>query len=279
MDTYISIAISLIAVFVSIASYMTNKAINNHMQLQNSYIELCKKLQKLIDFGWENNLTSFKFDIENYTFYEINSIESRQEFNNLQKRFYEQKIQVKSTYMDLMENFDFMHTNVLFPCISKENQFDVWLSDNVTEYFKKLDKYYDDLDQIFLLAKSAQMGLSNPNEKYIVNAFYDNVIEIIKTSQALQQLKSKMSGRFKALSVREINLFNDNKKIISNIKKELFSFVLDFGIEDAIKSTDYSKIKQICLDFGDHYDNFINENKNDFLAFLSMLRSNANKNK
>ena len=178
-----------------------------------------------------------------------------------------------------MENFDFMHTNVLFPCISKENQFDVWLSDNVTEYFKKLDKYYDDLDQIFLLAKSAQMGLSNPNEKYIVNAFYDNVIEIIKTSQALQQLKSKMSGRFKALSVREINLFNDNKKIISNIKKELFSFVLDFGIEDAIKSTDYSKIKQICLDFGDHYDNFINENKNDFLAFLSMLRSNANKNK
>ena len=51
MDTYtsISIAISLIAVFVSIASYMTNKAINNHMQLQNSYIELCKKLQKLIE--------------------------------------------------------------------------------------------------------------------------------------------------------------------------------------------------------------------------------------
>ena len=97
--TIISIVVSIIALIVSVVSHKTNKAINNQIQLQNNYFELCQKLQNLINFGAEDNLTSFKFDIENYTCYDKSSIESCKEFNNLQKRFYEQII------MRLSSNF------------------------------------------------------------------------------------------------------------------------------------------------------------------------------
>ncbi len=281
MDLYTgtSIIVSIIAVIVSVVSYKTNKAVNNQIQLQNNYFDLCQKLQKLINFGTEDNLTSFKFDIENYTCYDKSSIDSCREFNNLKKRFYEQKMQVKSAYMEMKENFDFLYTQTRLLCFSNENQFDVWLNDNIDIYFSKLDKYYDDLDRIFKLTRGAQLGLQSSDENQIVDAFYDNIIDIIRISQALQLLKRNMAGRFKRLSVREINAFNDNEILISNIKKEMYSYVIQFGIDDAIKNTDFSKIKQVCSDFGVHYDEFINEEKNDYHNFLRIIRKNSNKSK
>ena len=281
MDNYagISIIVSIIAVIVSVVSYKTSKAVNNQIQLQNNYFEFCRTLQKLIDFGAEDSLTAFKYDIENYTYYDKNSIESSKEFNNLQKRFYEQKMKLKFIYTELKENFVFLYTQTLLPHLSNNNQFYTWLNDNVDKYFLKLDRYYDDLYQISVLTKVAQEGITNSNEKQIVNDFYDNVIDIIKTSQALQLLKSNMAGRFKRLSVREINAFNNNEILILNIKKAMYSYVIEFGIDDAIKGAGFSKIKQIALDFGDDFDRFINEEKSDYLTFLNLVRKNANKSK
>ena len=61
MDIYtgISIVVSIVAAIVSVLSYVTNKAINNQIQLQNNYFDLCKKMQTLINLGNENNLTDF----------------------------------------------------------------------------------------------------------------------------------------------------------------------------------------------------------------------------
>ena len=88
-----------------------------------------------------------------------------------------------------------------------------------------------------------------------------------------------MVGRFKMLSVREINAFNDNEALISNIKKEIYSFITVAGIDDAITGKNYSKINNLCPDFGKQYDEFINEEKNDYIIFLSIIRSKANKRK
>lgn len=281
MDVYtiISVVASIIAVIVSIVSLNTSKAINNQLQLQNNYFELCKKLQNLINLGLENNLIIFKYDIENYTYYDKDSIESSMEFNNIQKKFDEQKMQLKYAYVELMENFDFLHTETFLPQLSKSNLFDKWLVENINAYYLKLDKYYGDLHEIFVLVRGAQMGISNPNEKQIIDAFFDNIIDVIRTSQALQILKRRMAGRFKMLSVREINLFKDNEALISNIKKEIYSFVSDYGIDDAIKGTDFSKINKICPDFGVQYDDFIDEEKKDYKTFLNMTRNKANKRK
>ena len=281
MDVYtiISVVASIIAVIVSIVSHNTSKAINNQLQLQNNYFELCKKLQNLINLGSENNLTIFKYDIENYTYYDKDSIESSMEFNNIQKKFDEQKMQLKFACVELMENFDFLHTETFLPQLSKANLFDKWLNENINAYYLKLDKYYGDLHDVFVLVRGAQMGISNPNEKQIIDAFFDNIIDVIRISQALQILKRRMSGRFKMLSVREINLFKDNEALISNIKKEIYAFVSDYGIDDAIKGTDFSKINKICPDFGVQYDDFINEEKKDYKTFLSMTRNKANKRK
>lgn len=281
MDVYtiISVVASIIAVIVSIVSHNTSKAINNQLQLQNNYFELCKKLQNLINLGSENNLTIFKYDIENYTYYDKDSIESSMEFNNIQKKFDEQKMQLKFAYAELMENFDFLYTETFLPQLSKANLFDKWLNENINAYYWKLDKYYGDLHDVFVLVRGAQMGISNPNEKQIIDAFFDNIIDVIRTSQALQILKRRMAGQFKMLSVREINLFKDNEALISNIKKEIYSFVSDYGIDDAIKGTDFSKINKICPGFGVQYDDFINEEKKDYKTFLSMTRNKANKRK
>ncbi|MBR2163912.1 MAG: hypothetical protein IJ953_03420 [Campylobacter sp.] len=178
-----------------------------------------------------------------------------------------------------MENFDFLHTETFLPQLSKSNLFDKWLVENINAYYLKLDKYYGDLHEIFVLVRGAQMGISNPNEKQIIDAFFDNIIDVIRTSQALQILKRRMAGRFKMLSVREINLFKDNEALISNIKKEIYSFVSDYGIDDAIKGTDFSKINKICPDFGVQYDDFIDEEKKDYKTFLNMTRNKANKRK
>ena len=281
MDIYtgISIIASVIAVIVSIVSHKTNKAINNQIQLQNNYFELCRKMQNLINFGDENNLTDFKYDIENYTYYDKDSVESSREFNILQKRFDEQKKQLKHAYVEMMETFDFLHIETFIPQLSKANLFDKWLNDNINIYFLKLNQYYDDLHDIFVLVRSAQMGMSNPNEKQIVDDFFNNIIDIIRISQALQLLKRRMVGRFKMLSVREINAFNDNEVLISNIKKEIYSFITVSGIDDAITGKNYSKINNLCPDFGKQYDEFINEEKNDYIIFLSIIRSKANKRK
>ncbi len=281
MDIYtgISIAVSIIALIISIVSHKMSKAINNQIQLQNNYSELCQKLQKLISWGTEDNLISFKYDIENYTYYDKDSIESCKEFNNLQKTFYKQKIQLKSDYIELMENFDFLNIKVFFSNISKENKFDIWLNDNINTYFLKLDKFYDDLVQILTLTRGAQNGISNPNEKQIIDAFFDNIIDIIRISQALQLLKTKMAGYFKKISVREIHVFNDNEILISNIKKEMYSYVMEFGIDDAITSANFSKIREHCLDFGKYFDNFILEEKKDYATFLSIIKNRTNKNK
>ena len=88
-----------------------------------------------------------------------------------------------------------------------------------------------------------------------------------------------MAGHFKKLSVRDINIFNDNEELISNIKNGMYSYIIEFGIDDAIKGTDFSKIKQIALDFGDDFDRFVNEEKSDYLTFLNLVRKNANKSK
>ena len=281
MDTYtgIGIVISIIALVVSIASHKTTKAINNQIQLQNNYFDLCQKLQKLISYGSENNLIIFKYEIENYTFYDKDSIESGKEFNDLKKRLCERIIQLKSDYVELMETFDFLFIQSSIPGLSKENQFDAWLQDTVNTYFLRLDKYYHDLDHIFLLTRTAQSGLLDSNANQIIDAFWDNVIDIIKASQALQPLKRRMAGCFKMLSVREIDTFNNNETLISSIKKEMYSFVLDFGIDDAINGTDFSKIKKLCPDFGDQYDEFITEEKKDHITFLNAIRNKATKRK
>ena len=201
------------------------------------------------------------------------------EFNNLEKNFLKQKMQVKSAYMELMENFDFLHTETLLPKFSKVNEFDIWLNNIINTHFLKLDKHYTDLHQMLTLVKGAQLKIINPGEKQIVDAFFDNVNDIIRTSQALQILKRRMAGQFKRLSVREINAFKDNSALILDIKKKMCSYISIYGIEDAIKGTDFSKINKLCTDFGQDYVRFINEEKQDFMTFLGILRNNANKSK
>ena len=277
MDIYtgISIVVSIVAAIVSVLSYVTNKAINNQIQLQNNYFDLCKKMQTLINLGNENNLTDFKYYIENYTYYDKDSKEAGWEFNNIQKRFDEQKMQLKYAYVELIEDFDFLHTETLLPQVSKANLFDKWLNENVNEYYLKLEQYYIDLHEIFVLVRRSQHGISDPNEKQILDNFFDNIIEIVRTSQALQVLKRRMAGRFKMLSVRQINTFKDNEALISKIKEELYLFITLFGIDDAIKGKDFSKINKLAPGFGEQYDEFIDEEKKDYINFLSETRRKA----
>ena len=98
MDTYtiIGVVVSIVALAVSIISHQTTKAINNQVQLQNNYLELCQRLQTLINYGSENNLTAFQFDVEKFTLYDQDSIDCGLEYNNLQKSYGEQKIQFKA---------------------------------------------------------------------------------------------------------------------------------------------------------------------------------------
>ena len=102
-----SIIISVVALFVSVASFQWNKAKHNLNQLQYNAEKLCNNLEKFIAFSTEHNLTSFKFQIENI--YLITNKEKQGiEYNNLQERFSQRKDACRLQYQSLMESLYFL---------------------------------------------------------------------------------------------------------------------------------------------------------------------------
>lgn len=267
-----SIILSLIAVIVSIISYSANKAVTNQHQVQNNYSAFCSKLQDLIVLGQENNIMSFKYDIENVICFYQNNDEEAVQNNLLEKSFGIQKATCKRIYFELIENLDFFRSTNLFSDALKQNQFDNWISKTINTYFKDLDCYYGDLSDINTMARMAKKGLQSIDEDEKIDSFYNNIREIIKYSQILQIVKRQMVGTFGSISVKKIHLFKNNYDLIQDLKKALFSWIVEKGIDEAINKDDYGKIKMICLDFGEQYDSFITEEKKDHKEFLNQIR-------
>ena len=59
-----TIAISIIALLVSISSFQWNKAKHNLNQLQDNAKKFCDNLQEFIGLGTEHYLTLYKYEIE-----------------------------------------------------------------------------------------------------------------------------------------------------------------------------------------------------------------------
>ena len=272
--TIIGLVISAIALLVSIATYKANKAVTNQVQLQNVYLAFCEKMQILLDLGRENTLMAFKYDFENYTFRDPASLESKREYNELKKKIDLQRENCKKIYSKLMEEMDIFLVYTPLSLFSKADQFGKWLNDILNQYFLKLITYYDGLIDFSEVMYYAQHGEMAKNENEVVENFYKNISEILRTNQALQIVKREMAGKFKALSVRDVGFFKDNVSCILSIKKQLYSFVEEFEIDKAINGEDCSKIQTKCLDFGEGIFEFVKQEKQGSMAFLALLRSN-----
>lgn len=263
----ITIAISIIALLVSISSFQWNKAKHNLNQLQDNAKKFCDSLEEFVALGTEHQLTLFKFEIENL--YIIESKEKKNiAYNNLQVVFSERKDNCQKKHKALIENLCFFDFRGLF----NDNELVKWFNLTINDYFLKLNRFYGDLFDINHIVRAAQKGLQTKERKDFIDSFFSNIRDLLDYGVAFNVLKRDISGYFAQLSLADVGLFGNTQKALAKIEKAIMKFIKEFGFEDAIKQKDYTKIKKHCLDFGEGYDEFVEEERSDFFKFINAIK-------
>ncbi len=270
----LSIIVSIIAIFVSISSFQWNKSKHNLNQLQNNAKKFCDSLQDFIELGTEYHLSSYKFEVENI--YHITNLEQKNtEYNDLQIQFSKRRDCCQNKYKILMESLDFFE----FQNALEKNEFLIWVNKTLNNYYIKLHNFYGDLFEINFIASVAEKGLITEKEKEFLNLFFKNIRDLLDYNIAFSVLKRDISGYFAKLSLSDVGLFGNTKSALKKIEYELLRVVKEYGFDEAINKKDYSKIKKHCLDFGEQYDEFVEEEKAEFLKFLSVVKDIKKHNK
>ena len=267
----LTIAISIIALMVSISSFQWNKAKHNLNQLQDNAKKFCDNLQEFIKSGTEHHLTSFKFEIENI--YHITDKEKKNiAYNNLQFEFSKRKDICQRKHQETIESIDFFWVQRDV----NNNELVKWLNEILNDYYLKLNRFYNDLPEIDLIVLATQKGLLGKEQLDFVNSFFDNIRDLLDYYVALLVLKKELAGYFGRLSLVDVGLFGSTKKTLIKIENDIMRLIKEFGYKEAIMQKDYTKIKKLCLDFGEGSDEFVEEEKTDFLKFLSAVKDMKN---
>lgn len=263
----LTIAISIIALMVSISSFQWNKAKHNLNQLQLNANKFCDSLQEFVELGTEHNLTLFKFEIENL--YIIEDKEKKNlAYNNLQVAFSERRDNCQKKYKQLIENLCFFELHGLF----NDNELMKWLNSTLNDYFLKLNRFCGDLYDVNETARAAHKGLLTKERKDFINSFFDNMRDLLDYWGAFTVLKRDIGGYFAKLSLVDVGLFGNTQKALTKIENAIMEFIKESGYDEAIKEKDYTKIKGHCLDFGESSDEFVEEEKADFFKFLDAVK-------
>ena len=263
----LTIAISIIALMVSISSFQWNKAQHNLKQLQDNAKKFCDSLEEFVALGTEHQLTLFKFEIENLYIIE-NKEKKNLAYNNLQVAFSERKDNCQKKHKQLIENLCFFELQGLF----NDNELMKWLNSTLNNYYLKLNQFYGDLFDINIIVRAAQEGLLTKERKEFVDSFFDNIRDLLDYGVAFTVLKRDIGGYFAKLSLADVGLFGNTKKALAKIENVIMKFIKEFGYDEAIKEKDYMKIKKHCLDFGEGSDEFVEEEKADFFKFLDAVK-------
>ncbi len=270
----LSIVVSIIAILVSISSFQWNKAKHNLNQLQENAKKFCDSLQDFIGLGTEHNLISYKYEIENICFIENNEKKDI-EYNNLQIEISRRKDNCQKKYVKLMESLDFFEIrNEL-----DNNELVKWLNLTLNNYYQRLNQFYGDLFDISFIVRGAERGLLPLEKIKFVDLYFSNIRNLLDYNAVFSVLKRDISGYLAKLSLADVGLFGNTKSALKKIEKNIMHLIKEFGFDKAINEKDYSKIKKHCLDFGEQYDEFIEEEKTDFLKFLSVVKDIKKRNK
>ena len=263
----LTITISIIALIVSISSFQWNKAQHNLKQLQDNAKKFCDALEEFVALGTEHHLTLFKFEIENLYIIE-NKEKKNLAYNNLQVVFSERKDNCQKKYKELIESLYFFELQGLF----NDNELMKWLNATLNDYYLKLNQFYGDLFDLNIIVRAAKEGLLTKERKQFVDSFFDNIRDLLDYGVAFTVLKRDIGGYFAKLSLADVGLFGNTKKALTKIENVIIKFIKEFGFDEAIKDKNYAKIKKHCLDFGDGYDEFVEEERKDFFKFLNEVK-------
>lgn len=273
-----SIIISVIALLVSLASYFLNVAKHNLQQLQTRYQIFCDKFQALLNFGSQQQLTGFKYDLENVVILDPHDSQCSIAYNNLQKTTTENKDACKLAYAELSESFDFLETKNSLNIKRVENDFVKWFNETINLYYSKLSHFYVTLFEINFITKIAQSGELLPDAIDTIRDLYKTVRDITDIREVLLLLKREMTGVFGQLSVRDIGFFSDNIKAIKKIEKYINIYIDKFGLKNVIENKDYSKISVVYKGFDESCLSYLVEEEEDFILFIQTLKEMSQKN-
>ena len=260
---WLSIAISSIALLVSISSFQWNKAQHNLNQLQNNAKKFCDNMQEFIELGTEHCLSSFKFEMENIC-HIVDKERQSVAYNDLQLEFSKRKNICQENHKKVMESIEFLwiqgqvYNNALMK----------WLNKTLNEYYLKLSRFYGDLSDINFIVCASKKGLLTKERKEFVNAFFDNIRDLLDYNIVFIVLKKEIAGYFGRLSLVDVGLFGKTKSALIKIENDIMRFIEDFGLEEAISKKDYTKIRKCCLNCGEKFDSFVKEEQANFLQFL-----------
>lgn len=267
----IGIIISIIALGLSVTSFQWNKAKHNLNQLQDNAKKFCDNLQEFIGLGTEHYLTLYKYEIENI--YHISDKERQNiAYNNLQVEFSKRKDYCSKAYRLLMESFEFLEIKGFF----YNNEIVKLLNKTLNDYYMKLNQFYNDLYDINFIVRGAKLGVLTKDRIDKIHAFFDNVRELLDCNAVFSILKRDMAGYFSKLSLVDVGLFGETKKALIKIQKDISKIFTEFGFEDAINK-DYTKIRRHVPNYGEGFDEFIEEERGDFLTFLNHVKDIGNK--
>lgn len=263
----LTIAISIIALMVSISSFQWNKAQHNLKQLQDNAKKFCDSLEEFVALGTEHQLTLFKFEIENLYIIE-NKEKKNLAYNNLQVAFSERKDNCQKKHKALIESLHFFQLQGSL----NDNELLKWLNLTLNDYFLKLTRFYGDLYDVNFIVRAAEKGLLAKERNEFINSFFDNMRDLLDYNVAFTVLKRDVAGYFARLSLADVGLFGNTQKALAKIENVLMRGIKEFGYDEAIKEKDYTKIKKHCLDFGEGSDEFVEEEKADFFKFLDAVK-------
>ncbi|MBQ8426547.1 MAG: hypothetical protein IJX16_02170, partial [Clostridia bacterium] len=119
---------------------------------------------------------------------------------------------------------------------------------------------------------AAEKGLLTKENQQFVDNFYNNIRDLLDYQAMFSVLKTDISGYFSKLSLVDVGLFGKTKGALIKIENDLMRIIIEFGFENAITKKDYVKIRKQCLDFGEQFDEFVKEEKSDFIKFLSAVK-------
>lgn len=262
-----TIIISIIALIVSISSFQWNKAQHNLNQLQETAKKFCDNLQAFIELGSNHCLTSHKYKIENL--YLTKDKEKRDvSFNNLQLEFSKRQDNCQQKYKILMESIAFFQIQGVF----EDNELLKFLNKTINDYYLKLYQFYGDLFDINAIVKVGYKDLITKENLEFVNSFFVNIRDLLDYNAAFSLFKKEVSGYFSRLSLADVGLFGNTKQALKGIERDIMKTIKEFGLEEAINEKEYEKIRKFCPDFSIISNDFVEEEKSDFLKFLYVVK-------